>query len=307
MKKALLLSGLTLLTTSTFAFDTDSKIQPKGTIADYTKTEYTITQKFGDYYRAPKSKFVHTYDNNGREVEACEYTNKDSLVDKLVYTYDDGGNLMTITCLDNDQRILWKIDSAYDENGNKIEESEYNVSEQLVNKTIWKTINPKQTEESYYDADGNLLERIITKLDDKARISEVNQYNPEGALEEKKVFTYNDADKLSEIIYFNVNGAMTKRNVYRFDSSYTITELQTYNKDNKLSERIIYKYDDKGNTIKITTYSVVDKFGSTLNELTGICEYSYTYGAGKPYTPSLPVTETAQQTSEQKEGPASTN
>ena len=66
--------------------------------------------------------------------------------------------------------------------------------------------------------------------------------------------------------------------MFRFDEKYSVTEEQTYNESNKLVKRIIYKYDDKGNVTRTTTYAVSQKFGTTVNELIEINEYSYTYG-----------------------------
>ena len=97
-------------------------------------------------------------------------------------------------------------------------------------------------------------------------------------MQQKRVYTYNDAGKLSEISYPLSDGTVTQKVVFRFDEKYSVTEEQTYNESNKLVKRIIYKYDDKGNVTRTTTYAVSQKFGTTVNELIDINEYSYTYG-----------------------------
>ena len=272
MKKSLFILAAAFISVQAFAFDTEASIKPLGA-KEYTKTIYQITEKFGDYYRSPRAKFVHVFDATGREIEASELTSKDSLVDRISYKYE-GNNLVETVCTDIDGKIMWKMVKVYDANGNKSEESEFNASDALVNKTIWK-INGKQTEESYYNADGSLLSKIITKNDEQDRIAEVAQYLATGALEQKALYSYNDAGKLSEISYSNGAGVQTKKVVYRFDASYQITEEQTYNSENKLVVRVIYKYDAAGNIIKTTTYNVAEKFGTTVNELAGISEYTY--------------------------------
>jgi antitoxin component YwqK of YwqJK toxin-antitoxin module len=289
MKKTLFLLTTALLGASVFAFDPAPSIKPAVKTGEYTKTDYQITEKFGDYYRSPRAKFVHVFDANGRETEICELTSKDVLVDKTVYTYE-GNNVVAITSTDADGKLAWKMTTAYDANGNKTEESEFNASNNLVNKTIWR-INGKQIDESYYNADGALLSKIITKYDDQNRVTEVAQYAAAGFLEEKSIYAYNDAGKLSEISYFNAKDILTRKVVYRFDASYQITEEQTYNADNKLSVRIIYKYDESGNIIKMTKYNVAEKFGTTVNELTGITEYAYgttNAPSSRPSTASVP-------------------
>ena len=273
MKKTLLILATVALSAQVFAFDSEASLKPEGGVGQYTKIEYQITEKFGDYYRSPRAKFVHVFDATGLETEASELTSKDSLVDKITYKYE-GNNLVERVCTDADGKITWKITTAYDAEGNKTEESEFNAANTLINKTIWK-INGNQIDESYYNADGALLSKIITKTDDQNRIIEVAQYHADGSLDQKAAYTYNDAGKLSEISYSNSADVQTKKVVFRFDASYQITEEQTYNSDNKLIVRVIYKYDASGNIIKTTTYNVAEKFGTTVNELAGIAEYSY--------------------------------
>ncbi|MBQ4378724.1 MAG: hypothetical protein II821_05965 [Treponema sp.] len=304
MKKTLFAFTAAILGASVFAFDPQPSLKPATVTGEYTKTEYQISEKFGDYYRSPKAKYVHVFDANGRETEICELTNKDVLVDRTSYTYD-GNNIVAVTCTDADGKLSWKITTSYDSNGNRTEESEFNAGNNLVNKTIWR-INGKQIDESYYNADGALLSKIITKYDDQNRIAEVAQYAAAGYLEEKSVYSYNDAGKLSEIAYFNAKEVQVRKVVFRFDASYQITEEQTYNADNKLSVRVIYKYDDAGNIIKKTSYNVAEKFGTIVNELSGITEYAYgtsnapanrPSNAAAPATPrSTPTTTTTNST-----------
>mgnify|MGYP007101850221 CR=1 FL=1 len=272
MKKSLFVVAAAILGSSVFAFDPAASLKPVGTVSEYTKTDYQITEKFGDYYRSPRAKFVHVF-VNGRETEASELTSKDALVDHITYKYE-GNNLVETICTDADGKVSWKMTTSYDAAGNKIDESEFNASNNLVNRTIWR-ISGNTVDESYYNADGALLSKIITKYDDQNRIAEVLQYHAAGFLEEKAVYSYNDAGKLSEISYYNGAELLAKKVVFRFDASYQISEEQTYNALNKLIVRVIYKYDGSDNIIKTTTYKVAEKFGTTVNELAGISEYSY--------------------------------
>lgn len=277
MKKTLLTVTLAALALSAFAYDDSAFITPIGAIKQYTKTDYSITEKFGDYYRSPKAVYTHTFNAAGLETESSELSNKNVLVDRLVYEYNSSRKRTTQTCYDADGKVSWKVVSTYDASGNKTDESEYNASNILTSKSIYKYVPGKQIEESYYNADGALLWKSISKLDDLKRIAEVNQYYAEGNLDEKRVYVYNEAGKLSELDFYDNTGAMTKKTVYRFDDNSVITEEQTYNSANKLSERVIYKYDGSGNIVKTTTYTVSDKFGATVNELTSISEYTYAY------------------------------
>lgn len=286
MKKTILVVTAAAIAFNLYAFDTASTLKPAVGVKDYTKTDYTITEKFGDYYRSPKAKYVHVFDAAGKHIEATELTSKDALVDRLVYSYDTNGRLTNTISYDSEGKLSWKQTTVYDAAGNKTEESTFNASDMLVNKSIWKIIAGKQSEEAYYNADGVLLGKTITKLDDQGRETEVCVYNADGSLDVKRSYTYNDAGKLSEIAYQKGDGTVAKKVVFRFDEKYSITEEQTYNEANKLCQRVIYKYDNNGNIIRTTTYAVAEKFGTTVNELIGINEYTYNNGA-KSSAPSV--------------------
>ena len=291
-KKSVFAVAAISVAASLYAFDPDSSLKLEGTVGSYTKTEYTITQKFGDFYRTPKAKFVHEYDSSGKEAIASELTTRDSVVDRITFGYSPAGRLVQTICTDNEGKVSWKITADYDGDGNKIDESEYNASDILMNRTIWK-FNGRNVEESLYNADGALLTRTITRLDEQGRKSDESLYNEDGQLEQRITYTYNDAGKLSETVYLDENGRQTRRVVYRFDASYAVSEKQTYNYDNKLVLREIFKYDSAGNVSKSTTYRVAEKFGGTQNELAAISEYSYSYGAGSAKTAEVTAVPSA--------------
>lgn len=276
MKKTITACAVAAFAVGLYAIDSEATLPVTGSAKEYTKTAYTITEKFGDYYRAPSAKYVHIFDASGRETETVELTAKDSFVERVLFTYNDSGKLVNANCVDADGRTNWKIVTTYDSNGNKLDESEYNANDVLTSKTIWKFTN-RQSEEAFYNADGGLLGKTISKYDDQNRPIEVCQYNANGQLELKRTYVYNDANKLAEVNYFGGDGVQERKLVYRFDANYAITEAQTYNAAGKLTVRVIYKYDSSGNVAKTTTYNVAEKFGTTVNELVDINEYAFKY------------------------------
>ena len=143
MKKIIFAVAAAVMATSLYAFDEVLELKTVGSVTEYTKTDYTITEKFGDYYRSPRAKYVHVFDSTGKQVESDEFTSKDTLVDKLLYNYDTAGKLASTVCTDNDGKIQWKSIYTYDENGNKIDESQYNANDELVNRSIFKYVDGK--------------------------------------------------------------------------------------------------------------------------------------------------------------------
>ena len=56
-----------------------------------------------------------------------------------------------------------------------------------------------------------------------------------------------------------------------------MNELTTYNSAKQIIGRVIFKYDEAGNLAKVSEYSVAEKFGTTVNELIGMYEYTYDF------------------------------
>ena len=121
MKKIIGVCVAAVLAANVYAFDDNFELKTVGSVAEYTKIDYTITEKFGDYYRSPKAKYVHVFDASGKQIESDELTSKDSLVDKILYNYDSEGRVTSTVCTDGDGKIQWKSIFTYDGDGNKID------------------------------------------------------------------------------------------------------------------------------------------------------------------------------------------
>lgn len=291
LKKTVFVAGVFALAASGFSFDNEN-YKPRGNVNEYTRTEFTVTTKFGDYYRAPKVSYVHKF-QMGVETEAYEVTNKGAIVDKITFGYDATGNLGSRTCIDADGNLSWKTVTIYDAAGNKTEENEYNANGVLTSKIIFKyNAATRQKEEAFYNGDGDLLGKTISVCDESGKVTEFNSYNAEGNLDEKEVHEYNAAGILVEKTVFNGDGIQVKKIFYKLDTNGVLGEVQVFNELNKLSERTIYKYDATGNLTRVTIYQVSEKFGSTVNELVGISEYSYRTDGSSSLAPIAAPTTT---------------
>ena len=101
MKKLVLYASMALMAAGAFAFDSDP-LDLQGNVESYTKTEYSVASKFGDYFRTVSAKYVHTYEDGLRK-EIASYTSKDELVDKTAFAYNPGPTLATMTCFDSER------------------------------------------------------------------------------------------------------------------------------------------------------------------------------------------------------------
>lgn len=277
MKKFILCTILPSLCLSLFAFDTTPFLKPNGNATSYVKTDYSVTAKFGDYYRSPSVKFKHTFDSFGREIESAEFTPTDVAIDKVIYEYNTNGLLTSQSCYDSEGNLLWKNTNTYNASGKITETAEFTKTGALRSKTIFKYSSDNTTDESYYDADGNLVWKNILKYDSNNVLVEQYSYFPDGSLDTKKTYTYNEAGKLVEILSVNEKEEQVSREVFRFNEDMTVSEYAVYNSLNQVATREFYKYDKNGNIAKISTYKISKKFGVTANELIKMSDYSYQY------------------------------
>lgn len=277
MKKILSIVLISLIGMSAFSFDNSAFIKPVGNAKSYVKTDYTISSKFGEYFRTANAKYKHIFNENGLEIENSEISMDGKLIDKILYEYDASGNLISQTCFDANDKQLWKIEYIF-KNGLLVEENEYNEKDLLSSKSIYKYEGKKIKEETFYNGNGAITWKNIYSYDENGNCSEEFSYFSDGQLESKKEFKYNPFNNIQEIIYYeNDETTISQRDLFRYDAKNLLTEIASYTEDNQVFLRHFYKYDAKGNLSKITSYSIVKKFGTTVNELIGMSDFTYQY------------------------------
>ncbi len=276
MKKIFISLLIINITLFSFAFDTSPFLKVSGSVKSYTKTDYSISQKFGNYFRTPNEKYKHVFNTTGQETESTEYTALDEFVDKVSYEYDSNNNLISQTAYDKNSKLEWKIVSTWNADGFKTEESEYDNNNTLKGKSIYSK-EGNAIDETYYNGDGSLVWKIVTKYGSLNKKTEELRYSENGTLNEKLTYTYSEKGLLKEISYTDKDANQIQKEEYYYDDNDLLTEISTFNQYNEKSKRQFYKYDAKNNLIKTTTYNVTQKFGSVVNELTGMSEYTYEY------------------------------
>ena len=90
-------------------------------------------------------------------------------------------------------------------------------------------------------------------------------------------FSYNENGDVNTIDIYDSFSAKTTQEVFRYASNNTISEITTYDSDKRVITRVILKYDEKNNITKVSEYNVAQKFGTTVNELVAMSDYSYEY------------------------------
>ncbi len=276
MKKLLALTFAASLTLSLFATDVFNYAPLKGSIKNYTETNFSIASRFGSLYRTPSSKITHNFDSNGKETKSSELSPKDAIINTISSTYDTAGNLVEQLCTSADNEIVWKNTYTY-KDGLKVDASEYDRKGTLRARTIYTYENELLTDESSYDGEGALIWKTIYKYDDNNRLASINEYNPDGTLSETSVYAYTESGAIDSVSKYDVFSDKQTTLIFRYATNGSLNEITTYNAAKQVIKRTLMKYDDIGNITKISEYDVAEKFGTTVSDLTAMSEYSYEY------------------------------
>ena len=276
MKKLLAFALSAGFTLSLFATDIFTYTPLTGSVKSYTETTFSIASRFGSLYRTPSTKILHNFDSNKKEITSSELTPKDAVINSIASTYDTAGNLSEQVCTNADGEIVWKNTFTY-KNGLKTDSSEYDRKGNLRARTIYTYENKLLTDESSYDGEGALIWKIIYKYDDNGRLASINEYNPDGSLSERNVYSYTETGAIDSIAKTDAYAGKETQLVFRYGSNGVLNEITTYDNTKQVLKRTLLKYDEKGNVNKVSEYAVAEKFGTTVNELTAMSEYSYEY------------------------------
>lgn len=279
MKKLLAFALTAGLSISLFAADIFKYAPITGKVKAYTETEFSIASRFGTLYRTPSTKVMHVFDSTGKETTSSELTPKDAVINTISSTYDSAGNLSEQLCTSNDGEVIWKNTFTY-KNGLKADVSEYDKKGSLRARTIYTYENNLLTDESSYDGEGALIWKTIYKYDENNRISAVNEYNPDGSLSEQTAYNYTESGAIDSLTILDPYAEKQTSKVFRYGTNGALNEITTYDSNKQVIKRTLLKYDAKGNVNKVSEYDVAEKFGTTVNDLVAMSEFSFEYSGG---------------------------
>jgi len=274
MKKILTFVAVAAMSFSLFGLDIFNYVQINGNVRNYTQIDYDIGSKFGNLTRTPVLKTITALDNAGRAVEITELSARDAVLNKISNKYDVYGNLTEQNCYDAEAKLLWRNVVTYN-NGQKADASEYDKNGVLRSKTIFTYENGKLVDETGYDGDGALLWKIIYKYNENGNYSDIFEYSADGSLDSQETYTYTEDGTLESLFTYDTYTGISENKVFRYASNKRLSEITTYDSNKQVTNRLIIKYDAGGNVSKVSDYAIAQKFGTTVNELTSMTEYSY--------------------------------
>ena len=276
MKKILAFALTAGLSISLFAADIFKYAPITGNVKAYTETDFTIATRFGTLYRTPSIKTMHIFDSNGKETSSSELTPKDAVINTITSTYDTAGHLVEQLCTSADGEVIWKNTFTY-KNNLKVDASEYDRKGNLRARTIYTYDNGLLTDESSYDGEGALIWKSIYKYSDTGRIASLSEYNPDGSLSELLEYNYTESGAIDSIAKYDAFAGKQTSMIFRYAANGSLNEITTYDSNKQVTKRTLLKYDAKGNVNKVYDYTVAEKFGTTVNDLTAMSEYTFEY------------------------------
>ncbi|MBP5519729.1 MAG: hypothetical protein J6X84_04020 [Treponema sp.] len=276
MKKILTLALAAGLSFSLFATDIFKYAPLKGDVKKYTEVDFSIASRFGTLYRTPSTKIIHTFDSNKKETKSSELSPKDTIINTITSKYDTAGNLVEQLCTSSDNETVWKNTYTY-KNGLKQDTSEFDRKGNLKARTIFTYEGGLLSDESIYDSDGALLWKTIYKYNEAKKLASVNDYNPDGSLSEQSTYAYTESGAIDTISKLDAFAGKQTQLVFRYGANGVLNEITTYNSAKQVIKRTLLKYDEKGNVNKVSEYDVAEKFGTTVNELAAMSEYTFEY------------------------------
>lgn len=273
MKKVLAFTLIAAMSMSLFALDIFNYVPVSGNVKSYTRTDYTITSKFGELFRTPNTKIITNIDDNGNVAEIIEATAKDVVINKTLYKYNEDGNQTEEACYDANSNLLWKTVITY-KDGKKVDSSEYGKNGALRGKIVYAYDGDRLVEETGYDDEGYLVWKTVNKYE-AGKLVIVSQYASDGSLDTEDTYTYTENNKIESITSADLWNKTSTKKVFRYASNGNLTEITTYNNAKQITNRLVVKYDNLGNVARLSDYTITEKFGSVQNELTALADFIY--------------------------------
>ena len=172
-------------------------------------------------------------------------------------------------------RWLWGefYDWLFEKNGDLKEELQYNYSNELEFRYIYKK-NESRTEcvINTYNSNGDLDDKCVEEYDTLGKILKESYFYPNAQISGYKVYKYDSKSQLIEILNFNKEGIYENGQIQKYNDKGLKTEEMNYSskegKDKNKGQKKIFKYNSSGHLIEETN---LNSDGDTLTVIT----YSY--------------------------------
>ena len=240
------------------------------------------------YHNELVSRYVYTYDAEGREIEHAAYNADDTLTSKTTTKYDEQGRRIRRIERDYDDQISQSSEYLYDDRGNLAEFAKYDNTDgemlvkeiyqydsdgELVVKELYgyngvldvKFSRDKIVEEGktlmrwttyHYFDDGSIFMLKRSVYDDNRLLREESYMDD--ALTNMNIYEYDAEQRVTRVMSLSYGRELTREKLYRYDNDGRRVEMIERDGNGSLKRHRLYTYDSKGNVIEFETFDYVD-------------------------------------------------
>lgn len=243
-----------------------------------------------------EQKCVNTYNDKNRLVEELLYNEDGELDERKTYEYDENGKAV--------RELLYYVDGSfdttsfiYDEFGNVIEKTTIDPDNKLESKRVSTYNKENLASEVSTDAEGNVLNEVHVKYDERGNETEIERYTSEDDKTSRTEFDYNEEGKKSEARIY-ANDKLVSKQVYEtnekdqlvkieeeelyhksvtiisYDENGNMVEQLETNENGELNNRINRKFNE--NNLLEEVHVTIDRHGYGLNQ-NYMIQYTYEY------------------------------
>lgn len=140
----------------------------------------------------------------------------------------------------------------YNEQGFLTEIKEFNGDGTLAQRQVFVyTKKETRREELFYDENGALFEKIITKLNFAGSPIQSVVMDAHGNVQEKNTYQYDEKERLLKQSGYDASGKLAEKSYYTYQNDVLNQYLSFSEYENK---KILYKYDAQKNPVELLVY-----------------------------------------------------
>lgn len=215
-------------------------------------TTYVVKDVFGEVKKTEvKSSSWRTYDNQQLLSIWGSFPRSSSPLSSFYsfhFKYNTFGKLIELKYDDGVTKF------KYNNENNLIEESEYTISGELLQKHIYEYSAGKRTE-SNYDSKGNMYSKYVFKYNNKCWEVEELDYTQTGELYYTTISEYDAKGNYIKKKSVRIEEKETSESTFTYDNYGNVLTEKTIWSDGKTNEfKFDYKYDKNNNWVEMVSY-----------------------------------------------------
>ena len=215
--------------------------------SELDKSGNTVKDIKYDEFEEVEEIIENVYNDKGNLIEEKIFLNEDEFSERKTYKIDENGRIATEFIHYLDESID-TVSYEYDAEGNLIKKVLTDSDGVVESKEILKYKNGKEISYVFYNEDDELVTERISGYDTSGNLLRIIYHNSEEDEKYRIENTYNDDNRLVKTHKFNENDDLIEKLSYKHNDKGRVIEAITENQNK--NNIITFKYNDNGNAIE---------------------------------------------------------